>query len=79
MDELAINELPIIELYSLEDLQRLALHQTLLQRGVQDPIAFLKENAVVYRVALKANVGLAITISSITPRKEVGQPRTGDK
>ena len=59
------NDLPIINLFSLEELQRMALYQALAHYGIDDPAAFLEENTVDYKCALKGNVGLAITIIKI--------------
>ena len=63
------NELPVINLYGLEDLQRMALHQTLAQQGIDDPAAFLELNAVEYKCAFKGSVGMAITITKVTAKQ----------
>ena len=67
------NELPIINLFSLEEIQRMALYQALVQQGIEDPALCLEEYNVEFKCALKGNVGLAITITRITPKKQVNR------
>lgn len=56
-------ELPLINLFSFEEIQRMALGQML---GVTDMKSFLAEHSIDYKCVLKPNVGLAIYISSVT-------------
>lgn len=66
-------DLPILSLFSIEDLERHALAQTLIANGVEDPATFLEENSVAYKCILKGNVGLAVTITRISAKKKKGQ------
>jgi hypothetical protein len=61
-------ELPHIEIYSLAEMQRMALHVVLRDRGIDEPAEYLRKNVVNYKTAFKANVGLAITITGIQPK-----------
>lgn len=65
---MASSDLPILNLYSTAELERLVLIQALLAIGVEDPPVFIEENAIEYKCALKGNVGMAITISKIAKK-----------
>lgn len=70
-------QVPCIEIFGLEEIQRLALHKALRDRGIEDPNVFLDDHVVKYVTAFKANLGLAITITDIEPRqKKRGKPGT---
>ena len=63
-------ELPTLELFSMNELQEMALQVTLAKMGVKNPTAFLKANDVTYRSTFKVGVGMGITVLSVTPRPE---------
>lgn len=59
---------PIASLYSLQELQVMALHQTLMSHGVTDPASWLAANHVEYVCAFKNGVGMSCTVLSIRPK-----------
>ena len=61
------------ELFSLSDLQTLALHATLKRNGVEDTDEFLKKNTVNYRSAFNGGVGCSVVILQITPKENDGK------
>jgi hypothetical protein len=66
---------PIVDLLSMTEVQTLALHALLMKQGVDDPLKFVKENDVSYVAAIRANIGMAVTITSITPKEVSGNER----
>lgn len=67
-------------LFTIDELHRLGLQVVLQQQGVEDPVNFLKENNVEYVPMFRADVGMAITITSVTPKsKKSGPPARADE
>jgi hypothetical protein len=65
---------PQIKLFTLQELQRLALLQILADSGVEDPVAFLEAHEVDHMSSYKASV-LAIAVNGSSP-KEPGNATT---
>lgn len=61
-------KLPHIEIFSTDELHRMGLVVMLQRQGIEDPHTFLAENKVDFVTAFKHDVGMAITINSITPK-----------
>lgn len=56
---------PNLDMYSMQELEEMALHVTLRKMGVSDPIAFLKEHAVESKATFKIGLGMSIVILSV--------------
>jgi hypothetical protein len=66
-----LKELPYLNYVANDQLQLLVLQQVLVQEGIENPVAFLEENDVDYRVAYWPEVGMGITITRITTKPPV--------
>jgi len=66
---------PVVDLLSMTEVQTLALHALLMKQGVDDPLAFTRENDVTFVTAIRANIGMAVTITGITPKEVAGNDR----
>jgi hypothetical protein len=63
-----------LNLYSLSELERMVLAQTLIASGVENPAVFLEENDVEYQCTLKGAIGMAIAILKVTPKAKKVKP-----
>lgn len=58
-----------LDLFSFNEIQNMLLVATLTANGV-NPTEFLQKNTVTYAATIKPGVGMAIVITSVTPKPE---------
>lgn len=62
------------ELFTLKEMQMMALQGALLRAGVEDPVKYLTENKVDYRSAFRPAVGMSIVILGVSPLTPPEEP-----
>jgi len=64
------SDVPKQELFSVEEIYEMALHQTLRRMGIKDPVEYLQANKVTSLATFKAKCGVAITVLKMEPKSE---------